>query len=72
MRGWEKQKDLADEYGISPGSIMPVLSGEYWPHAGGPLHTKRRELTDDFDWADFFGPGENGDDIDREIEDLVL
>ena len=33
----EKQSTLADKFGVRQAAISRVVSGEHWPHSGGPL-----------------------------------
>lgn len=36
-----RQKDLADEFGITNGSVSMIVRGLHWRHAGGPIQPER-------------------------------
>lgn len=37
-----RQKDLAEQYGISGGQVSLIVRGIRWPELGGPIETERR------------------------------
>ena len=37
-----KQKDLAEQFGITDGQVSMIVRGIRWPHVGGPIETKRK------------------------------
>jgi hypothetical protein len=43
--GWTFQ-ELADEYGVSFGTIPPIVYGRTWRHVGGPVREAKRHLTE--------------------------
>lgn len=37
-----RQKDLADQFGITDGQVSMIIRGLRWAHAGGPIENERR------------------------------
>lgn len=38
-----RQKDLAEQFGVSDGQISMIVRGIRWPEVGGPIETKRNQ-----------------------------
>lgn len=36
-----RQKDLAENYGITDGQVSMIVRGIRWPNVGGPIQTER-------------------------------
>ena len=36
-----RQKDLAEQFGITDGQVSMIVRGVRWPHVGGPIQEKR-------------------------------
>ena len=53
----EREKDVAPDFGISPGNVNHIIRGETWPHVDGPLTIRGRGKR-------------NGHTLDRETIDL--
>lgn len=39
-----RQKDLAEQFGITDGQISMIVRGIRWPNAGGPIQTERKYI----------------------------
>lgn len=37
-----RQKDLAEQFGITDGQVSMIVRGIRWPNAGGPIQTERK------------------------------
>lgn len=37
-----RQKDLAEQFGITDGQVSMIVRGIRWPNVGGPIETKRK------------------------------
>ena len=37
-----RQKDLADQFGLTDGAVSMIVRGLRWPHVGGPIQTERK------------------------------
>jgi len=37
-----RQKDLAEQFGITDGQVSMIVRGIRWPNAGGPIETERK------------------------------
>ena len=39
-----RQKDLAEQFGITDGQVSMIVRGHRWPNAGGPIQTERKYI----------------------------
>jgi hypothetical protein len=39
-----RQKDLAEQFGISQGMVSMIVRGQRWAHAGGPIEQRERGI----------------------------
>lgn len=39
-----RQKDLADQYGVTDGQISVIVRGLQWSHVGGPIQSERKYI----------------------------
>lgn len=39
-----RQKDLADQFGLTDGAVSMIVRGIRWPHVGGPIQTERKYI----------------------------
>lgn len=37
-----RQKDLAEQFGLTDGAVSMIVRGIRWPHVGGPIQTERK------------------------------
>lgn len=40
-----RQKDLANDYGITPGAVVAIVHGRNWKHVGGPITNRNHTTT---------------------------
>ena len=39
-----RQKDLAEQFGLTDGAVSMIVRGIRWPHVGGPIQTERKYI----------------------------